>query len=454
MSFCNDFVWGAATAAYQVEGAAFEDGKGQNIWDEFSHVKGKTFQGETGDISCDQYHRYKEDVGLMKEIGIKAYRFSLNWARILPHGTGEVNEQGIAYYNALIDELLANGIEPYITLYHWDLPYELHLKGGFLNPEVEHWFYEYARVVAENFSDRVTNYFTLNEPQCTIGLGYVSGKHAPGLSVSSKEFFQIQYHVLRCHGMCVRALREFSKQPVKIGLASCGTGYYPQTESPEDIENTRKYTFERLPKKSTDVIWNIAFIMDPIILGDYSEEMKKKYKGDLVTLTEEDKKLISMPLDFYGQNIYHVSMIKTGAKGAPEIVKNPQGCALTTKDWTVTPEGLYWLPKFLWERYHLPIYITENGTSGTDWVSLDGKVHDAFRTDFIHRYLLQLKKAAEDGVEIRGYFHWSLMDNFEWADGYSKRFGLIYVDYQTQKRTIKDSAYFYREVIDTNGERL
>lgn len=240
MEFKKDFIWGGATASYQVEGAAYEDGKGLNIWDIFCKDGGHIYENQTGDAACDQYHRYKEDVQIMKEMGMKAYRFSLSWARIMPEGTGTVNEKGLKYYDNLINELLDNGIEPFVTLYHWDLPYALHLQGGWMNPNSPSWFYEYAKVVAEHFSDRVKNFFTINEPQCIVGLGYQTGEHAPGLKVGPSDYFRIWHNVLKAHGRAVEALREFSKQPVKISMAPCGALYVPETNKPEDIEAARK----------------------------------------------------------------------------------------------------------------------------------------------------------------------------------------------------------------------
>lgn len=453
MGFKKDFAWGAATAAYQVEGAAFEDGKGLNIWDIFCEREGKIFGGQTGEVACDQYHRYKEDVQLMKEMGLKAYRFSVDWARILPEGTGKINEAGIDYYNRLIDELLANDIEPYLTLYHWELPYALHKKGGWLNEESVQWFREYAEVIAKNFSDRVKYYFTFNEPQCFISLGYFDGQHAPGLCYGTREYFMICHNVLKAHGASVIALRENAKQPIKIGYAPTGAFYFPESDKPEDIEVARKATFSA-PDSLAGCMWSVAWLSDPVMLGHYPEETLKKFKAYLPKITKEDMELIHQPIDFYGQNIYNSLKVRAGKNGEMEIVKRYDGFPKTALDWPVTPECLYWLPKFFYERYKKPIYITENGMAGTDWLSLDGKVHDNARIDFYHRYLRELKRAANDGVDIAGYFAWSLMDNFEWAKGYSERFGLIFVDYNTQKRTIKDSGYWYKEVIESNGENL
>ena len=454
MSFRKDFVWGAATASYQVEGAAYEDGKGLNIWDVFCKEDGHVYEHHTGDVACDQYHRYKEDVAIMKELGLKAYRFSVNWARILPEGTGKVNEKGLAYYDNLVNCLIENGIEPYMTLYHWDLPYALHQKGGWLNPQSPEWFYEYAKLMAAHFSDRVSHFFTFNEPQCTVGLGYVTGEHAPGLKVGPYDYFSIWHNVLKAHGRGVQAIREAAVRPVEIGMAPCGALYYPATDSKEDIEAARKANFSLPEADIRAVSWDVAFCADPVFLGQYPEDIMKSFGQYFPKNAEKDLELISQPLDFYGQNMYNAVPVRADENGNPVRVDRYPGFPKTAIQWPVSPEVLYWAPKFLYERYQKPFYVTENGMSSHDWVSLDGKVHDASRVDFMHRYLREFKKAAADGVDLRGYFAWSLMDNFEWAYGYSERFGMVYVDYQTQKRTVKDSGLFYKDVIASNGEIL
>ena len=454
MSFRKDFVWGAATASYQVEGAAYEDGKGLNIWDVFCKEDGHVYEHHTGDVACDQYHRYKEDVAIMKELGLKAYRFSVNWARILPEGIGKVNEKGLAYYDNLVNCLIENGIEPYMTLYHWDLPYALHQKGGWLNPQSPEWFYEYAKLMAAHFSDRVSHFFTFNEPQCTVGLGYVTGEHAPGLKVGPYDYFSIWHNVLKAHGRGVQAIREAAVRPVEIGMAPCGALYYPATDSKEDIEAARKANFSLPEADIRAVSWDVAFCADPVFLGQYPEDIMKSFGQYFSKNAEKDLELISQPLDFYGQNMYNAVPVRADENGNPVRVDRYPGFPKTAIQWPVTPEVLYWAPKFLYERYQKPFYVTENGMSSHDWVSLDGKVHDASRVDFMHRYLREFKKAAADGVDLRGYFAWSLMDNFEWAYGYSERFGMVYVDYQTQKRTVKDSGLFYKNVIASNGEIL
>ncbi len=443
--FPKNFVWGVATSAYQIEGAASEDGKGMHIWDVFTKEPGKIFEGHTGYVACDHYHRYQEDVAIMKEMGIKAYRFSIDWSRILPEGKGKINEKGIEFYNNLIDALIEAGIQPYITLYHWELPYELYKRGGWMNQDVVEWFGDYAALAAEKFSDRVTHFITFNEPQCFIGLGFLQGEHAPGIKAPIRDTFIMAHNVLKAHGRAVQRLREKAKQTVQIGIAPTSNVSYPQTDRPEDIKAAKELLFG-MPKLEN---WgfNVAWWSDPVVLGHYPKEGLVKYEAYLPDITEADMKLISQPIDFYGQNIYNGHCVRMGKDGKPEIVKQNEDFPHTAMNWPITPECLYWGPKLLQERYGLPIYITENGLSCRDIISADGKVHDPGRIEFLHRYLGELERAIMDGVDVGGYFQWSLLDNFEWCHGYKERFGLIYVDYQSQKRIWKDSAYWYREKI-------
>lgn len=452
MGFSENFVWGAATSAYQIEGAVKEEGKGEHIWDVYVKEPGHIYGGHNGNSACDHYHRFREDVSIMKEIGIMAYRFSIDWSRVLPEGFGPVNESGIAFYDSLINELLKNGIDPYITLHHWELPYEIYKRGGWMNPQSVEWFGEYARLIAERFSDRVTHFFTLNEPQCFVGLGYLTGDHAPGIKAPLRDTFEMAHNALKAHGRAVQMLRQYGKQRLTVGYApTCGM-CYPETEKAEDIEAARQALFA-MNQDDRNWTWNVSWWSDPVLLGNYPEEGLKRYEPYLPRITDEDMKLIAEPIDVYGQNIYNGRCIRMGRDGMPEEVKRYEGFPKTAVSWPVTPEALYWGPKFLYERYRKPVYITENGMSCHDVVSIDGKVHDPNRTDFLARYLKELKRAAEE-IDLRGYFHWSLMDNFEWEKGYSERFGLVYVDYQTQQRMKKDSAYWYRDVIRNNGAKL
>ncbi len=448
--FREGFVWGAGSSSFQIEGAATQDGRTDSIWDSFCRRPGAVHNGDTLAVACDHYNRMPEDVGLMKQIGLRAYRFSVAWARVLPQGTGKINEKGLGFYDRLVDELLRANIEPWVTLYHWDLPQALFDRGGWLNPEIAGWFGEYTRAVVDRLSDRVRNWITINEPQIFVGLGYREGRHAPGLKLSMREQLTAAHNVLLAHGRSVQVIRERSKRAAQIGWAPVGRVDYPFTESAADIGAARRSSFEI----AEPGFWSNTWFGDPVCLGRYPEDGLKVYGKDMPRIAPGDMEAIAQRLDFYGVNIYSGTQIKAGAGGAPEVVPWPAGTPTTTMRWPVSPKSLYWGPRFLHERYRLPIVITENGMANADWVSPDGRVRDPQRVDFTRGYLLELARAAEDGVDIRGYFHWSIMDNFELAEGYKERFGLIHVDYATQKRTLKDSAYWYAEVIRTNGEHL
>ena len=446
--FPENFMWGAATSSIQIEGVAPESGKGKNIWDEFSHIPGKTKDGYTPDVACSHFYRYKEDVQIMKQMGIQAYRFSIDWSRVIPDGVGKVNEKGLQFYSDLINELLENNIEPYVTLYHWELPLALHHKGGWLNDEIVEWFGNYAALIAKNFGNRVKHFFTINEPQCFIGLGYLQGVHAPGYKCSVADTLRMSHNVLKAHGCAVQMLREYAPD-AKVGFApTCGIPY-PASDKAEDVEAARQVMFS-VPE-SDNWTWNVPWWSDPVLLGHYPEEALRRFHKELPNITKEDLKLISEPIDIYGQNIYNGWMVKMGDDGKPVTVSRYQGFPTTATGWPITPECLYWGPKFLYERYQKPIYITENGISCNDVISLDGKIHDAGRIDFEERYLAQLNRVIQDGADIRGYFYWSLMDNFEWSEGYTQRFGLVYVDYRTGERIPKDSARWYQKVIENNA---
>ena len=450
--FRDDFVWGVASSAYQVEGRDPEDGCGKNIWDTFAE-EGRILDGKDAYTACDHMHRYKEDYKLMKLLGIKAYRFSMSWARILPEGTGKVNEKAIAMYRDMILSMKENGIEPYITMYHWEFPQALQDKGGWLNEDVIQWFGEYAKVVAENFSDICEYFITLNEPECFVGLGHLSGVHAPGLKLPYKDVFKIAHNALRAHGQAVINLRKYASRPIKVGYApTCGMAY-PATDSPEDIEAARKTLFG-FHQPMDNWTWNVAWFNDPVFLGKYPEEGLKKFAEYLPEITDEDMELISQPLDFMGQNIYNGYMMRQGEDGEPEYVDREAGAAKTAAGWPVTPECFYYGVKFLYERYHLPLYITENGMSCHDDVSLDGHVHDPNRQNFLDLYISALQRANDDGADVRGYFLWTFLDNFEWDKGYTERFGIVYVDFKTQKRIVKDSAFWYQKIIESNGREL
>ena len=427
--FREDFVWGVASSAYQVEGRDAGDGAGHMIWDTFTE-EGRILDGTDAATACDHIHRYKEDYKLMRLLGIRAYRFSISWARLMPEGTGAVNEKAVALYRDMILEMKRNGITPYLTMYHWELPQALQDLGGWLNEDIIGWFGEYARVVAEKFSDICEYFITLNEPQCFVGLGHLRGVHAPGRKMEYRDTFQIAHNALRAHGQAVMNLRQYASRPIQVGYApTCGMAF-PESNKPEDIEAARRVLFS-FYNPMDNWTWNVAWFSDPVFL-----------------------KLISQPLDFMGQNIYNGYSVRAGKDGEPEFVNRPAGHSKTAAGWPVTPQCLYWGVKFLYERYKLPLYITENGMSCHDMVSKDGRVHDPNRITFLDTYLSALQKANDEGADVRGYFLWTFVDNFEWDKGYTERFGIVYVDFKTQKRIVKDSAYWYQRVVETNGAML
>ena len=449
-SFPANFTWGAAAAAYQIEGAWDADGKGPSVWDMMTEQRGKVWDGHTGRTACDHYHRYPADVALMKAMGLQAYRLSVCWPRVQPAGVGAVNTKGLDFYDRLVDELLAAGIQPWVTLFHWDYPYELFLRGGWLNSESPHWFADYTEIVVDRLSDRVSNWITLNEPQCFVGMGHLTGEHAPGLKLGIAEVLLAGHHALKAHGLAVQVIRARAQSTPAVGWAPVGCISHPASDSPADAEAAMRVMSEVYP----DNLWNNRWWGDPPVHGHYPEEGLRVYGKLAPKVRPGDMETICQPLDFYGCNIYQSSAVRAGRDGRPEMAVPPVGHPHTHFLWRVSPEALYWGPKFLAEQYKLPVVITENGLSHCDWVGVDGRVRDGGRIDFLKRYLRELDRAIADGVDVRGYFHWSIMDNFEWAEGYKHRFGLVHVDYETQKRTLKDSAFWFREVIRSNGESL
>ncbi len=444
MSFPDNFVWGAAAASYQIEGGAYEDGKGLSVWDVFSHQEGAIWHGHNGDVACDHYHRYAEDVGLMKDIGLNAYRLSISWPRILPTGVGEVNAAGLDFYDKLVDELLAANITPYITLFHWDFPYELYCKGGWLNRDAADWFADFTTIVVDRLSDRVHHWITFNEPSVFMNMGHRSGLHAPGAKLPPRQLMRAAHNVHLAHGKSVQAIRAAAKSQNIIGIAPNAAPLIPHTQADVDAARETFFAF------NGDNFWSFALWTDPILLGKYPDN--ELHQPD--NIQPGDMELMQQPIDFVGVNIYFGDRFQQSANGFAERVPHSENMSVTLYEWPITPEALYWGPKFLYERYGLPIYITENGLSCMDWLAVDGKVHDPQRIDFLTRYLRSLHQAIEDGVEVHGYFQWSIMDNFEWASGFQHRFGLIYVNYDTQTRILKDSAHWYRELIASNGATL
>ena len=451
MSFPKNFAWGTATASYQVEGAAEEDGKGLSVWDMFCRQPGKIAGGQNGNVACDHYHRYKEDVRLMAKLGLNAYRLSVSWPRVIPNGTGKVNAKGLAFYDKLIDELLEKRVQPWVTLFHWDFPYALYCRGGWLNRDSADWFADYTRVVVDKLSDRVSHWMTLNEPQCFLGLGHGNGEHAPGLKLGGfEDVLLATHHALLAHGKGVQVIRARAKLKPKIGAAPVGMVRIPYSNKPKDIQAARKHMFAIEYKDC----WNNSWFADPMIFGKYPDDGMRLFDKELPLIKTGDMKTIGQRLDFYGANIYQGDLFAAAKDGRAVRKPFPEGIGMTTMDWNVTPEALYWGPRFYYERYKLPIVITENGMANCDWVHTDGKVHDPQRIDFLRRYLTAYHRAIADGVKAQGYFVWTMTDNFEWQHGYKRRFGIVHVDFATQKRTPKDSAYWYGDVAVSNGETL
>lgn len=436
--FPAEFVWGVATASYQIEGAFDEDGKGPSVWDAFCERPGAIYNGHDGRVACDHYHRHQEDVALLAELGVDAYRFSLSWPRVLPDGVGAANERGLDFYDRLIDDLLEQNIQPYVTLFHWDYPLASFQRGGWLHADSPLWFAEYTELVARRFGDRVRQWMTLNEPHAFIEGGHREGRHAPGLTLPLSQVLRAGHHALLAHGHAVQALRAHVPG-ARIGWAPVLIAAAPASESPADIAAAERWTWRMHDTRLRTSSW----WMDAVYRGHYPEDGLRAMGAAAPRIGPKDFEIIAQPLDYFGCNLYDVTRVRAGADGEPEEVPLPPGFPRTAFAWPITPEGLYWGSRFAHRRYGLPVLITENGMSNRDWVSLDGAVHDPERVDFLLRHLSELARAGADGVPLLGYFHWSLLDNFEWNHGYRERFGLIYVDYPTGKRIPKDSARAY-----------
>ncbi len=435
--FPKDFLWGAATAAAQIEGGWDCDGRTPSIWDVAPENKIKG--GADCHTACDHYHRWQEDVALMKELGLKSYRFSLSWSRIIPE-EGKVNEKGLAFYNALIDELLAAGIAPLITLYHWDLPVWMNQKGGWKTLEIRERFLEFAEVAVEAFSDRVKYWITFNEPQCFLMNGYMQGVHAP-FQKDYLCFPKITRNFMLTNAAVVKLIREKAKTPPRIGLSFAAGAFIPaNAHDPASVELARKKSFYKGMGTMNNRWW-----MDPILLG------KPVCTYGVYRSRKKDMKHIQAKMDFIGINNY--SAFNYSDWGGDRDV-DTSNLPKNSLGWVIDGRSIYWTVRFLYERYKLPIMITENGMSNLDTVNAQGEVVDDIRIGYIDEYLRNLKQAISEGIPVLGYQHWSLMDNFEWAEGYDPRFGLIHVDYKTEKRTIKKSGRHYAEIIRTNGEKL
>lgn len=442
--FPSNFIWGAATAAYQIEGAWDADGKGPSIWDHFSHIPGKVTNNDTGDVACDHYHRYPEDIAIMRQLGLKAYRFSVSWPRILPQGIGRVNLAGLDFYDRLVDSLLAANIQPFITLHHWDYPQALYetrpehgrRDGGWLNRENLPAFADFAALMVKRLGDRITKWATFNEPGVIAWDGYVSGEHAPGVKGDISKARQVSHNLMVAHGLAVQAIRSVNST-LDVGIVLSQWGVDPASDDPADIA-------------AAEYAWNVSdtTFLHPIFKGHYHPQWLDAIEGPAPEIHSGDLALIAQKLDFLGINSYSRSVI-SATKGRLDHIP---GSEYTDIGWEVCAPAFRRMLVKIHADYDLPpIYITENGAAYQDEVSPDGKIHDLRRLDYLRQHFIQARLAMQDGVDIRGYFVWSLLDNFEWGHGYTKRFGIVRVDYETQQRTIKDSGEWYSRVIASNS---
>lgn len=440
VQFPAGFQWGAATAAYQIEGAAFEDGRGLSIWDTYCHQPGKVMGGDTGDVACDHYHRYRDDVALMRELGLQTYRFSISWPRVIPFGRGQRNEAGLAFYDRLVDALLDAGIQPCVTLYHWDLPQALQDLGGWANRDTAYAFADYARLMFDRLGDRVTRWITHNEPIITAMMGHRTGLLAPGIR-DLRITARVVHHLLLSHGLAVQAFRE-SGRPGEIGITNANTSYEPADDSAESA---------RAVELARD--FDTRLFHNPVYGRGYPESVLRYYTGQDAPfpVVPGDLDIIATPTDFLGVNLYsRQRVVLDPSRGVGYRAAAPT-LPLTEMGYEAAPHALGDFIRFVTAEYgRIPIYITENGVcDGTGPV--DGEINDVFRIDLLQGFLESLAGAINDGADVRAYYVWSLLDNFEWAFGYRKRFGIVWVDYETQRRIPKASARFYRDLIRQNG---
>lgn len=435
--FPPGFIFGAGTSSYQVEGAAALDGRGPSIWDTFSRNPGKVKNGDTGDVADDQYHRYKGDVQLLKRLGMKAYRFSTSWSRILPTGTGQVNQAGLDYYRRLVDELLTSGITPYLTLFHWDLPQALQDRWlGWQSRDTSVAFGDYAAVVAKALGDRVKHVFTTNEILSFTDLGHAQGEHAPGLKLQAKARNQVRHHGVLAHGLGVQAIRANAPKDVLVGPAENPWPALPVFETTEHIAAARKAMR----------LLNAPFLT-AIMEGAYMPEYLQAEGANAPTFTQEDLKAIGSKVDFVGLNLYFPAYVRAAGNAQGfAVVDDPPSYPHMDVAWLkFGPQITYWMPRLLHELWHMPTIISENGCCSTD-VLVNGEVYDTDRVMYVREHLLQAQRATAERIPLKGYLVWSLLDNFEWSEGFAKRYGIVHVDFQTQKRTLKLSANYFKEV--------
>ena len=444
--FPRDFLWGAATAAYQIEGSPLADGAGPSNWHRFSHTPGNTTNGDTGDVACDHYNRYRSDIALMREIGLKAYRLSISWSRIFPEGRGRVNPRGVDFYSQLIDTLLESGITPNVTLYHWDLPAALDDRGGWLNPDIASWFGDYATTMFNSLGDRVPMWSTINEPFVVMDGGYMHGNLAPGHR-NMYEAPIVTHSLLRAHATAVQAFRARNAPDTRIGLVVNLDRKYPASDSPDDAAAARRFHG-----------YGNEHYLDPVFFGRYPDALREIFGDAWIERPADEMQLIREPIDFLGINYYTRMVVKRDFsrlpfKMSPVVQADAQH---TEMGWEVFPAALTEVLTWVKERYgDIPLYVTENGSAFADPpTAINARVEDPLRVAYLEAHLKAIRDAITKGVNLRGYFAWSLLDNYEWSYGYTRRFGIVHVDYQTQERTIKDSGRFYSRIIQSNGTSL
>jgi beta-glucosidase len=440
-SFPSRFVWGVATAAPQIEGAADLDGRGESIWDRFASTAGHVANGDTPAVACDHYHRYARDFALMRQLGIRHHRLSVAWPRILPSGRGGVNPKGLSYYDRLIDEMLGADITPWVTLYHWDLPQALEDEGGWRSRGTPDAFAVFAQTVVRALGDRVKRWITLNEIPCFIGLSYRLGIHAPGARESDRVVNQAYHHALLAHGHAVSAVREYGGRGAQVGLVHNPDVPIPVTETPRNIAAAQRL-FAR----------GNAHILAPIYTGRYPSDYLRETGAKRPRVARHDLELISQPTDFLGLNVYSGNFVRANRGGKPELLTLPESYPRADLAWlNHAPQSIYWTLRHAHTLYQpRNLYVTENGAGYEDHPNADGEIIDLHRRDYVRNHLIAVHRAIEDGLPVRGYFLWSFLDNFEWAEGYVKRFGIVYNDFKTQRRTPKLSAHWYSEVVAHN----
>ncbi len=441
LKFPEGFYWGVATSAYQIEGAWNEDGKGPSIWDTFAHTPGKIRDGSTGDVACDHYHRWAEDIALMKELGLKAYRFSVSWPRVIPQGKGPSNPKGLDFYDRLVDRLLEAGVVPFLTLYHWDLPQALQDLGGWVNRDVAYYFADYAAVLAQRLGDRVIYWATHNEPWVMSWVAHGWGEHAPGMR-NPKVALQVAHHLLLSHGLAVDVLRDQVRPKAQVGIVLDLSPMYPGSKDPRD----------QVASQQADGFRNRWFL-DPLFRGSYPADMWNLFGNIVPQVRPGDMAQISRRLDFLGVNYYTRSIVAYDPQKEFHVRYVPAETGeCTAMGWEIYPSGLYEILMRLHREYPVPaLFVTENGAAFNDELSPDGQIRDEKRIQYLKAHIQQAHRAIWDGVPLKGYFVWSLLDNFEWAHGYTKRFGIVYVDYKTLRRIPKESAHWYAKVIANNG---